>query len=130
VFEHRSSLARGDRRVLARGLRIVDQYGSAGIAAGDHAADERELASLSGPFDDDDDELGHRSELLVDPVHHRAQLLALALDLVVLALGSHALEVLLPRPVLGDPLLRELPRLDLPEDLLHRLAGGLADHAL
>src|SRR5918997_1327121 len=69
------------------------------------------------------------SELRVDPVHHRAQLPALALDLVVLLLGPHALEVLLARLVLGDPLAREVPRLDLGEDLLHRRAGGLADDA-
>src|SRR5918997_1243655 len=66
------------------------------------------------------------SELRVDPVHHRAQLLALALDPVVLLLGPHALEVLLARLVLGDPLAREVPGLDLAQDLLHRLAGLVA----
>ena len=48
-----------------------------------------------------------RSELGLDPVHHRAQLLALALDLVAGLLLAHALEVLLAGAVLGDPLARE-----------------------
>src|SRR2546430_11936012 len=70
------------------------------------------------------------SKVLVDPVHHRAELAALALDLVILLLGPHPLEVLLPGAVLGNPLLGELARLDLVEDLLHRLAGRLADDPL
>src|SRR4051812_49075644 len=70
------------------------------------------------------------SELCVDPVHVRAQLLALALDLVVLALLAHALEVLLAGAVLGDPLAREIARLDLAEDVLHRLAALVGDDAL
>ena len=40
------------------------------------------------------------------------------------------LEVLGAGAVLGDPLARELARLDVREDLPHRLAGLLADHAL
>ena len=48
------------------------------------------------------------SELLVDPGHHRAQLPALALDLVALLLLAHALEVLLAGLVLGDPLAGEV----------------------
>src|SRR5215204_6748271 len=67
-------------------------------------------------------------ELGLDPVHHRAQLLALALDLVVGLLLAHALEVLLAGPVLRDPLARELARLDLAEDVLHRLPRLSADH--
>ena len=58
------------------------------------------------------------------------ELLALALDLVVLALLAHAQEVLLAGAVLGDPLARELARLDLPEDVLHRLAGLVGDDPL
>ena len=56
------------------------------------------------------------SELGLDPVHHRAQLLALALDLVAGLLRAHALEVLLAGAVLGDPLARERAGLDLAED--------------
>src|SRR3954453_14738124 len=48
------------------------------------------------------------SELGVDPVHHRPQLTPLTLDLRVLLLAAHPLEVLLPGAVLGDPLAREL----------------------
>ena len=48
------------------------------------------------------------SEVGLDPVHHRAQLLALALDRLVGGLGPHAQEVLLPRAVLRDPLAGEL----------------------
>src|SRR6186997_3239721 len=66
----------------------------------------------------------------LDPVHVRAQLLALALDLVVLALLAHAQEVLLAGAVLGDPFARELARLDLAEDVLHRLAGLVGDDPL
>src|SRR3712207_7413786 len=68
-----------------------------------------------------------RSELGLEPVHHRPQLLALHLDLVTGLLGAHAVEVLLARAVLGDPLARELARLDLGEDGLHRLARVLPD---
>src|SRR5688572_24966809 len=70
------------------------------------------------------------SELRVDPVHHRAELSALALDLVVLLLLAHALEVLLPGLVLRYPLAGEVARLDLAEDLLHRIARGLPDDLL
>src|SRR5262249_22117048 len=66
---------------------------------------------------------------VVDPRHHRAQVPADLLDLLALCLLAHALEVLLARLVLGDPLLRELARLDVREDLLHRLAGLVGDHA-
>src|SRR5690349_1641589 len=69
-------------------------------------------------------------ELLVDPGHLVAHLLADALDRVVLALFAHAGEVLAAGAVLGNPLAGELARLDLTEDLLHRRAGLLADHAL
>src|SRR5881227_1075236 len=62
---------------------------------------------------------GTGSELGLDPVHHRAQLRALALDLVLGLLLAHALEVLLPGAVLGDPLAGERPVLDLAEDLAH-----------
>src|SRR4051812_15877924 len=65
------------------------------------------------------------SELGVDPVHRCAQLLADRFDLVLLLLLAHALEVLLAGTVLRDPLLGELAGLDLTEDLLHRLAGGI-----
>src|SRR2546429_5667266 len=71
-----------------------------------------------------------RSEVGLDPVHHRAQLAALALDLVIGLLLAHALEVLLPGAVLGDPFPRERPVLDLGEQLLHRRARRLADHPL
>src|SRR3954452_8991624 len=70
------------------------------------------------------------SELGLDPVHHRAQLAALALDLVVLLLLAHALEVLLARLVLGDPLAGEVAGLDLAEDVAHRLARRLPDDPL
>src|SRR5262249_47422232 len=57
-------------------------------------------------------------EVCVDPVHLRAQLLPHDLDLVAGLLGAHALEVLLARAVLGNPLTGEVPALDLLEDLL------------
>src|SRR3954469_20308206 len=71
-----------------------------------------------------------RSELRVDPVHRRAQLLADGLDLVVLLLLAHALEILLAGAVLRNPLLCKFTGLDLGQDLLHRLSSRLADHAL
>src|SRR5436309_5629074 len=71
-----------------------------------------------------------RSEVGLDPVHHRAQLPALALDLVVGLLLAHALEILLPGAVLGDPLPGEGAVLDLGEQLLHRRARGFPDDAL
>ena len=46
------------------------------------------------------------------------------------ALLAHAQEVLLAGFVLGDPLAREVTRLDLGEDLLHRGAGLLVDDPL
>src|SRR5829696_1619745 len=66
---------------------------------------------------------------VVDPRHHRAQLSALDLDLVAGLLGAHAVEALLAGAHLGDPLARELARLDLLEDVLHRLARLRADDA-
>ena len=69
-------------------------------------------------------------ELCVDPGHHRAQLLALGLDLVGLTLGAHPLEVLLAGAVLRDPLARERAVLDLAEHVLHRLAGRVGDDPL
>src|SRR3954451_14365640 len=74
--------------------------------------------------------VNRRLELRVDPVHPRAQFPALALDLRVLLFLAHPLEVLLPGPVLGDPLACELARLALAEHVLHRLAGGLRDDPL
>src|SRR5919199_6877534 len=71
-----------------------------------------------------------RLKLGLDPVHHRAELLALALDLMVLLLRAHALEALLAGLVLRDPFAGEVARLDLAEDLAHRLTGRLADDAL
>src|SRR5436190_2815688 len=70
------------------------------------------------------------SELRINPVHHRAQLAALTLDLRVLLLLAHALEVLLPGAILRDPLARELARLDLAEHILHRLPRRLGDDSL
>src|SRR3954451_16828417 len=70
------------------------------------------------------------SELLVDPVHRGAELLAHGFDLVVLAFLAHTLEILLTGLVLRNPLLGELTGLDLREDLLHGRARRLADHAL
>ena len=46
--------------------------------------------------------------LLGDPGHHRPQIAADLLDLVIRALFAHPLEALLARLVLGDPLLGEL----------------------
>src|ERR671916_2970974 len=71
-----------------------------------------------------------RLELGLDPIHHRAQLLALDLDLVARLLGAHAPEALLARAVLGDPLPGELAGLDLGEHLLHRRARLGTDDAL
>src|SRR5688500_1723417 len=48
------------------------------------------------------------ARVILDPGHHRAELASHLLDLVALLLLSHALEVLLPGAVLGDPLPREL----------------------
>src|ERR1700704_4748771 len=70
------------------------------------------------------------SEVGLDPVHHRAQLPTLALHLMIGLLLAHALEVLLARAILRDPFPCERPVLDLGEQLLHRRARGLADHAL
>src|SRR4051794_29718784 len=70
------------------------------------------------------------SELGVDPVHRRPQFLADRLDLMLLLLFAHALEILLAGTVFRNPLLGELAGLDLAEDLLHRLTGGVGDHAL
>src|SRR5436190_1334436 len=69
-------------------------------------------------------------EVRVDPVHHRAQLLAGRLDLRGGLLGAHALEVLLAGAVLGDPLAGEVARLDLGEDLLHARPRVVGDDAL
>src|SRR5262249_36305880 len=66
--------------------------------------------------------------LLLDPGHQRAEALAALLHLGAGCLLPHALEVLLTRLVLGDPLLGELSRLNVGEDLLHRLAGLVGDH--
>ena len=65
----------------------------------------------------------------LNPGHHRAQLAADLLDLVRGGLVAQALEVLAAGAVLGDPLLRELARLDVVEDLPHRLADLGPDHA-
>src|SRR3954447_24066268 len=73
---------------------------------------------------------GATPKFRVGPVHHRSQLAALLLDLRVLLLLAHPLEVLLPRAVLCDPLARELAGLDLREHVLHRLARRLRDDPL
>src|SRR3954470_22986844 len=70
------------------------------------------------------------SERRLYPVHVRAQLLARGLDLRAGLLGPHALEVLLPRAVLRDPLAGEVAGLDLAEDLAHLLARLVGDDAL
>src|SRR6185437_2430401 len=70
------------------------------------------------------------SEGRLDPVHVRAQLAADVLDLRVGLLGAHAQEVLLAGAVLGDPLAREVAVLDLLQDLAHRGARLVGDHAL
>ena len=59
-----------------------------------------------------------------------AEVLADLLDLVAGGLLAHAVEVLAAGAVLGDPLLGELARLDVGEDLLHRRARLVADHRL
>src|SRR4051794_17862567 len=69
-------------------------------------------------------------ELRIDPVHHLAQLATLDLDLVSLLLRAHALEVLLAGAVLGDPLARERPVLDLAEHGLHGLTRLVGDDPL
>src|SRR5450755_2557722 len=62
-------------------------------------------------------------ELRIDPVHLSTQLGADDLHLVTGLLGAHALEVLLARSVLRDPFAREVARLDLGQQLLHRPSG-------
>src|ERR1700749_2616523 len=58
-------------------------------------------------------------EISVDPVHLGAQLLADDLHLMAGLLVAHALEVLLARAVLGDPLAGEIAGLDLLQGLFH-----------
>ena len=60
------------------------------------------------------------SEVLVDPGHRAAEVLADPLDRVLGTLLPHPREVLAAGAVLGDPLAGELARLDFPEHLLHR----------
>ena len=100
-------------RVLAEddpieGLELVrDPQVSGGLG---HVSFAGNGGSLSG------DALGGRHLLLevgVDPVHLGAQLLAHDLHLMPGLFRAHALEVLLARAVLGDPLACEVAALDL-----------------
>src|SRR4029453_13365447 len=59
--------------------------------------------------------------LVLDPGHHRAEPLPPLPDRGAGRLLAHALEALLARLVLGDPLLRELAGPDVRGDLPHRL---------
>ena len=90
-------VARGARRAAPLRRHAVRPRRRRGLRAGPGRAGEEPHGHLS-------------SELGLDPVHHRAQLLALALDLVVGLLLAHALEVLLAGAVLRDPLARERRR--------------------
>src|SRR3954470_2835372 len=65
----------------------------------------------------------------VQPRHHRAQPRADLLDLGSPCLLAHLLEVREAVLGLSDPLLRELPALDLVEDAAHLRSGLLVHHA-
>src|SRR5437763_14575444 len=69
-------------------------------------------------------------ELGVDPVHVGAKLAPDHLDLMPRLLLAHPVELLLAGPVLGDPLAREVARLELVRTLRHRLARLRPDHPL
>src|SRR6202008_3197575 len=60
--------------------------------------------------------------VFLQPRHQAAQLRADFLDRMMLAFLLQLAEVWQPALVFGDPLVGELARLDLREDLLHRLA--------
>jgi len=67
--------------------------------------------------------LSHRSR------HHRPQLFADFFDLVLAVAAAHGLKRRLIRPVLQDPLLGELPGLDLVQNLLHFPLGLFGHNA-
>src|SRR4026208_376314 len=64
-----------------------------------------------------------------DPGHHAAQLRADLLDRVLRRVVAHLVEVRTTVLVLGDPFLRERPRFELAEDLLHLVLGSRRDDA-
>src|SRR5207248_2437941 len=65
----------------------------------------------------------------LDPGHHRAQALADFLDLMIGVAPAHGQEARAVGLVLEHPLARELPRLDLTQDLLHLPLRLVAHHA-
>src|SRR5688572_25601816 len=67
--------------------------------------------------------------VLLDPRHHVAQLGADRLDRVRLADAAHCLQRGRARPVLQNEFPRELPGLDLLQDLFHLRARLLVDYA-
>src|SRR3954451_24169347 len=64
-----------------------------------------------------------------DPRHHRAQFGSDLFDWVLRGGAAHAIGVRAAVLVLGDPLAREVARLDLTEDLLHLGLCLRRDHA-
>src|SRR5689334_1859153 len=93
------------RRETSSSVRLIADVGSRPMTDCGPSGNER---PRSGPWTTN----SSTSELRVDPVHRRPEILADRLDLMVLLLLAHALEVLLAGAVLGDPLLGELARLD------------------
>src|SRR3954463_10647253 len=71
----------------------------------------------------------HHLSLLLDEGHHRPELGAHLLDMVLGALGPHRLQSRRAGHVLQDPGVGEGAVLDVAQELAHRLADVLVDHA-
>ncbi len=98
------------------GARTVTSAATAACRKAKHTARSSEGQAVQGRRErgvlrtraTEDAEMRRSSELLVDPGHHAAEVLADLLDLVAGALFAHAGEVFAAGAVLGDPLLGEL----------------------
>src|SRR5271156_2370428 len=64
------------------------------------------------------------------PWHEGAKLTSDIFELMLLGFLAQLAEVRQPGAVFGDPLVGEFARLDVGEQILHRLARGSTDHAL
>src|SRR5680860_1452849 len=120
-------LAVAKRGVKNNDTRLIDTYVALPVAHDSNSSDlMRSVCSLIARRHC---RLGVFSRGLagLEPRHHRAEVFADALDIVVRARLPHGQEILAARFVLGDPFTRERAILNLAKERFHRLLGVSVD---